>query len=481
MAAAGPAAGQSPSVPVGLQGQLDTWFRGASRAAPGEWGVAVADERGQLVWGVNATRPLIPASTVKLFTTGFARTVLGPEARQVTRVVGTGYADSATGTWMGSWALELNGDPTLERPDRSGPLLRDLASQLSAQGIRRLVGPLTVQSASGPADATFPSVWSVRHKGRRFAPLIGSLTLNENLLSFTVAPGSKVGRAPWIAGASPEGVGLLVTIRARTVEGRRNRLRILAQPHGRFLVTGTIGSRARPRYFTTTITNPHAVLEATWEAALTRSGIEWSRAPGLASGLGAQGMLSLAEVVSAPLDSIASEVNTRSLNIGAEALLRWAAGSNGDGGRLLTDHVRQVTGEDVGVYLVDGSGLSAQDRATPYSFVKYLARFPETEAGRNFPLLLPANGTGTLYKLKRGLPGPGVVRAKTGSLGNVATVVGYLGRKEGMLLVSVMYNGSRPGTAKQHQWRLFRVLGANGVVIPSDSTDLGGIPLVPES
>ena len=36
--------------------------------------------------------------------------------------------------------------------------------------------------------------------------------------------------------------------------------------------------------------------------------------------------------------------------------------------------------------LVDGSGLSYEDRVTPQAFVSYLARFPDTPAGRNFPL-----------------------------------------------------------------------------------------------
>jgi hypothetical protein len=32
-----------------------------------------------------------------------------------------------------------------------------------------------------------------------------------------------------------------------------------------------------------------------------------------------------------------------------------------------------------------------------------------------------------------------------------------------------MYNGGRPWAARQAQWKLFRELGANGVVIPTDT------------
>jgi D-alanyl-D-alanine carboxypeptidase/D-alanyl-D-alanine-endopeptidase (penicillin-binding protein 4) len=177
----------------------------------------------------------------------------------------------------------------------------------------------------------------------------------------------------------------------------------------------------------------------------------------------------LAEVVSPPLDSLASEINRRSLNAGAELLLQWAGGRD-QGPAHLTDHVQAVTGRTQGVYLVDGSGLSYDDRVTASTFVSYLAKFPATPAGRNFPQLLPSNGTGTLRRLNSGFPGSGVVRAKTGTLGQVSTVVGYLGRPEGTLLLSLMYNGNRPNAARQEQWKLFRLLGADGVVIPADTS-----------
>jgi len=485
-AGAGPLAGQQKAkVPPTLQDRLNEWYRRAARAVPGEWGVAVADQSGQFLWGVNATKSLIPASTAKVFTTGFARTVLGGSARQSTRVLGTGYAD-AEGNWMGTWALEVNGDPTLERPSRSGPMLRDLAAQLAERGIRRLTGPLTIQSAmGGMADASYPVSWSPKHRGRRFAPLIGAVTLNENLISFTIAPGPRVGTSPRVVASSPEGMGRLVDISAKTVSGRSDRLRISVLPDGRYRVTGSIGTGRRGRTYSSTAANPRLVLEAAWAAALDRAGIEWVQSTSLSEPGQVPGAQTLAEVVSAPLDSIAQEVNTRSLNIGAEALLGWAGGWSGDAAQKLTEHVRQIVGDDGGVTLVDGSGLSYDDRATPLAFVTYLARFPSTPAGRNFPLLLPANGSGTLRRLANGLPAPGVVRAKTGTLGNAATLVGYLGQKDGMLLVSVMYNGPSVAAAKQQQWRLFRVLGANGSVIPSDQTEadteiMGGETVPPQ-
>jgi len=444
-----------------LQARLDAWFGRTARRAPGTWGIAVGDPQGRLVWGLDPTRPLIPASTVKLLTTGFARSVLGSDARKSTRVLGHGQLDPNTGTWIGSWSLELNGDPSLEHRGSETTGLDELATQLAARGVKRLLGPLTVTSGSGNPEASFPSTWSVRHRGRPFAPLVGNLTIHDNLVGVTVAPGGKVGRPVVITGTAPHGAERLFTVKARTVDGRRSRLSIQAQPDGTYLVGGTLGVRSRARTITRAASDVHALLQAIWSSALADAGIEWAPSGGIGSGEG----------IAPVFDSIASEVNRRSLNLGAELLLQWAAGSDPVPAERLTAHVQQITGDYAGVKLVDGSGLSDLNRVSAWTFVSYLARFPLAPGGRNFPMLLPANGSGTLWTLASGLPERGVIRAKTGTLGNVASLVGYLGRPEGILLVSVIYNGARVHTARKAQWELFRILGADGVVIPADSLD----------
>jgi serine-type D-Ala-D-Ala carboxypeptidase/endopeptidase (penicillin-binding protein 4) len=454
---------------------MNDWYAAASRSAPGEWGIAVADQRGQMLWSFNAEASLMPASAVKLFTTGYARTVLGGGARRSTRLVGTGMVDPKTGEWLGDWALELNGDPSLERAEGSGPTLYDLASQLAATGVRRLSGPLQVQSADGPATAVYPSVWSRRHIGRHFAPPVGPLTIHENVVWFTVRPGRRAGERARLIEAAPLGVGSLVSVTATTRSGRRSRLQLVSRRDGGWIVTGTIGVRAVPRRLTGVAHEPKAVLGAVWATALRRAGITWKRSARMKAALGGTPQV-LAEVASPPLDSLASEINRRSLNAGAELLLQWAGGRE-QGPNHLMNHVQAVTGQNNGVYLVDGSGLSYDDRVTASAFVSYLARFPTTAAGRNFPQLLPTNGTGTLRELNTGFPASGVVRAKTGTLGRVSSVVGYLGRPEGTLLVSLLYNGERPNAARLAQWELFRLLGADGVVIPADTTSAEPVQL----
>jgi D-alanyl-D-alanine carboxypeptidase/D-alanyl-D-alanine-endopeptidase (penicillin-binding protein 4) len=450
-----------------LNSRVSEWYESAARSAPGEWGISIADQTGQVLWSLNPDHSLMPASAVKLFTTGYARSMLGGNARRPTRVVGAGVVDTVKGQWLGNWALELNGDPSLERAEGSGPTLHDLALQLAALGVKRLSGPLQVQSASGPATAIYPEVWSRRHAGRLFAPLVGPLTVHENIVWFTVLPGRRVGAPARLTQAAPEGISSLVSVTATTIGGRRSRLRLKPRRGGGWVIAGTLGVRAAPRRLTATASDPKAVLGAAWATALRKAGIVWNRTGKTTETLDGSRKV-LAEVASPPLDSLASEINRRSHNLGAELLLQWAGGPT-QGPANLTAHVQEVIGQREGVYLVDGSGLSYEDRVSPAAFVSYLTKFPATAAGLNFPQLLPANGTGTLRRLNSGFPGEGVVRAKTGTLGRASTLVGYLGRPEGTLVVSLMYNGSRPGAARTAQWKLFQMLGANGVIIPTDT------------
>src|SRR6185503_19489165 len=212
----------------------------------------------------------------------------------------------ATGEWIGSWGLELNGDPSFERGPGAGPTLYDLALQLATAGVRKLVGPLNVQTTDGAADAVYPSAWSRHHFGRLFAPLIGPITINENLVWVVVQPGSRPGAPPRMVAESPDGIGSMVSISATTRSGRRSRLALRGRADGGWVVTGTIGVRAKPRRLAAVAPDPKVVLRAAWNRALQRAGITWNPSSFVGAPPTAAPRV-LAEVSSPPLDSLASE------------------------------------------------------------------------------------------------------------------------------------------------------------------------------
>jgi D-alanyl-D-alanine carboxypeptidase/D-alanyl-D-alanine-endopeptidase (penicillin-binding protein 4) len=464
-----------PAMPVVAQelsgrerAELEAWFSRTSEATPGgQWGISIGTMDGRLLWSVSPQLELVPASTTKLFTTGFSRTRMGGGARFTTRVIGDGRLDTVSGKWVGTWALELGGDPTLDRAGRNGPTLRELARQLRQRGVRVLAGPLAVTSKTGPATSRYPTVWSPDFEGQLYAPPVGPVSLHENTVSLTFRPGREVGAPPQLVSAYPDGVGRMVRILATTADGRRRRLSLRADPDGGWTLHGSIGIERPTAGLSAVAHDPSQLLLASWSAALERAGIRWVDAGGPVT-LAPLRATILAQVSSAPLDSIAIEVNRRSVNIGAELMLQFAAGNQLSGPGLLTQHVRQVVGPAARVHLVDGSGLSEFNRMSSLTQMLYLARYPQVPGNHRFPLLLPANGTGTLRQLRGGGMARGVVHAKTGTLDEVATLAGYLARPDGLLVLSLMYNGKRIGRARAAEWEVFRLLGAEAV-------DLGGI------
>jgi D-alanyl-D-alanine carboxypeptidase/D-alanyl-D-alanine-endopeptidase (penicillin-binding protein 4) len=453
--------------------RVEDWFRRTvGRTGNGEWGIAIGTMDGRVLWSSNPELELIPASTAKLFTLGFTRARAGGGARISTRVIGRGSLDSASGRWQGGWQIELGGDPTLERAGRAGPTLRELARQLSARGIRVLEGPLALTSRTGPASSRYPAVWSTEFAGQLYAPPVGPVTLHENTISLTVRPGRDVGSPPILVSAYPAGVERLVRMGATTVGGSRRRLTLIADSDGGWTLIGSLGLYARPAGISAVAHEPASVLAYAWAAALERAGIQWINRSVLPAAYPTLPAV-LAKVESAPFDSVAVEINRRSLNIGAELVLQWAVASQTSGPELLTQHVREVVGPRAQVRLVDGSGLSELDRVSPLTQMLYLARYPQMRGAERFPLLLPGNGIG-LKGLRRGL-GRGVVHAKTGTLSRVAALAGYLGRPDGVLVMSLMYNGRRTPSARAAQWELFRLLGAEGVNLSGAlDTHMGG-------
>jgi D-alanyl-D-alanine carboxypeptidase/D-alanyl-D-alanine-endopeptidase (penicillin-binding protein 4) len=453
---------------------LESWYRRTTdRTGNGEWGVAVGTMDGRVLWSMSPELALIPASTAKVFTTGFTRTRVGGDGRITTRVVGDGSLDVNSGRWQGTWALDLGGDWTLDRAGRSGSTLRELARRLRARGVRQLEGPLVLTSPTGPATSQYPSVWSADFEGQLYAPPVGPVALHENTISLTYRPGRDTGAPPVLVSAYPDGVERLIRMNATTVSGAGGRLWLTPTADGGWTLNGVIGMYRRALGFSAVAHDPSRLLAAVWASALERAGIRWVT-PGGPIAQARQAQSVLAQVESAPFDSVAIEVNRRSLNIGAELMLQWAAGSQTNGPALVTDHVRRVVGPSARVSLVDGSGLSELNRISPMTQMLYLARYPQLPGNERFPLLLPANGTGTLRNLRGGM-GRGVVHAKTGTLDNVANLAGYLGRPDGVLVISLMFNGRRIGAARTAEWELFRLLGAEGVDLRGAlETQMGG-------
>jgi D-alanyl-D-alanine carboxypeptidase/D-alanyl-D-alanine-endopeptidase (penicillin-binding protein 4) len=324
---------------------------------------------------------VVPASTTKLFTAAAALKALGPERRLETRVVASGTVTK--GTLHGDLVVVGGGDPTLTAQSGAAAYpqparLSDLARQVRKAGIRKVSGGVVVN---------------------------GSIFTGA-----TLAPG-------WKASYVTE--GSVAPLTAFMADGGRLR----ADDDDRSQrpdVTAGLKLRAALK---------------TAGVAITRADVTRGTAPPTAT--------TVATVQSPPVAALVERLLTRSDNELAESLARHVAlarKSTADFAGAAAAVMDTVA--DLGVerpLLHDASGLSRLDRVTPAQLVALLALATREPALAPLTSGLPvAAFSGTLatrYDEGAATRAAGRVRAKTGSLDNVATLAGIVETRSGRILV----------------------------------------------
>ena len=165
-----------------------------------------------------------------------------------------------------------------------------------------------------------------------------------------------------------------------------------------------------------------------------------------ATGRAPAGALALAQVVSAPLPVILREMDRESDNFTAELMLKELGAEVGKGGTTAAG--AEVVRRDLaaagvplaGVSIVDGSGLSLDDRVTARALSALLvAVWGDPALRRPFWAALSVAGVnGTLEHRMQFRPARGAVRAKTGTTNEASALSGYAGDRYAF---SVLQNG----------------------------------------
>ncbi len=444
--------GQLWSAPVGA-GALDTALtKLLSRAGSGNWGVIVVSlSRGDTLFDRNADTGLLPASTMKVFTSAMALDYLGPQHQFETQVLREGAVDSG-GVLNGDLILRGAGDPSLGAPYGADPM-RMLAREVVAAGITRITGAV-VGDASAFDGRRIPDGWRERYLGATYAARVSALSYNENLVHLTVRPAAgkaQVTLSPTISGLP---ISSAVTVRP----GSKSASIALRQDPvtGAFRISGWVGSNSPARGYTYTVENPELFAAAAFRAALLAEGVAVDGA--VRERAVAPNSVRIAGLPSRTLGDLITQMNGESNNHFAELLFRNVAASTGTIGSadtgnailhsFLSEKVRTPVSN---VFVADGSGLSTLDRVTPRALVGVLDYSSKAPWASVFQASLPIAGrTETLRGRMRGTPAQDRLRAKTGSTGEVTSLGGYVTTTAGEeLAFAFIYNGAALARAKQ--------------------------------
>jgi D-alanyl-D-alanine carboxypeptidase/D-alanyl-D-alanine-endopeptidase (penicillin-binding protein 4) len=172
----------------------------------------------------------------------------------------------------------------------------------------------------------------------------------------------------------------------------------------------------------------------------------------------------VAFVESPPLAALIQETNQKSNNLYAEALLKRLgmfahtplepSESVTEVGIKTVTQVLTALGVDASGYqLVDGSGLSRMNLASPAALVQTLQAMAAQPTSRVYRASLAVAGTsGSLANRLRDSPAQGIIQAKTGLLTGVAALSGYITPPQyASLVFSIVLNHAMVPLATQRQ------------------------------
>lgn len=390
----------------------------------------------------------IPASNVKLLTTAAALTQLGPQYRLRTLVYGVGTAPQ-----LQQLRIVGQGDPSLTPAQ-----LQDLAQDLRSRGIRQI--EQLIGDDSYFQGSAVPPTWAWEDLQAGYGAPVNSLILNQNLLEFNLWP-QALGQPLRVAGleAGPWQIhNTSVTVAATAPEfvavGRE-----LHQPLIR--ISGQLRVGAAPEPVAVPVLHPAQHFLQQFRQILQAAQISVGQTQVTTTGQGLPGQ-AWAEITSPPLAALLGDTNRDSNNLYAEALLKTLGATQAHSSTASTTEsgvqVLQATLTQLGIdaqsyLLVDGSGLSRQNLASPEALVQTLqAMATRPHFGVYRASLAIAGKNGTLASRLLNTPAQGALWAKTGSLRGVAALSGYLNPPNFPPLVfSILVNQAQlpPATVRQ--------------------------------
>jgi D-alanyl-D-alanine carboxypeptidase/D-alanyl-D-alanine-endopeptidase (penicillin-binding protein 4) len=410
-------------------------------AVSGAWlGVLVqtTDNPPKTLYSLNEDKRFMPASNTKLFTSALALEKLGPEFAFVTPLLTDGQIEGES--LNGNLYLKSSGDPSLTR-DR----LRELVKALLSKGIKSVKGDIIVD-VSAFSDNRWGTGWSWDYLLYGYAAEVWSIALDRNSVNLQVAPATKEGQLAQVS-ITPPTNWLILDNRIRTTKSGQSRWFILRDPWERVIrLSGQIPLNAAPETVRISVPSvPHYVGE-TFRTMLREEGIVVDG--NVKVGLTPPDAVKIAETQSPPLKELVWWLNKVSDNLYAEMLLRAVAlkeagqGSVSEAMRILEQQLQDWGIDTSDVRLVDGSGLSRLNMVTPRSIVKLLQVARSRPWFDAFKSSLPIAGKdGTLRTRFQGTPAEGCVFAKTGFIGGVVALSGYIQCRDGTELVfSVLVN-----------------------------------------
>lgn len=448
---------------------------GRTRVGNATIGISIVDvQSGRELGAYKGSERLIPASNLKLLTSGSALAVLGADyefrtslERHGNRLVIKGAGDPAFADPVLLEQMNLNLDAFISK----------LVESVTKTGMTRC-DEIIVDDRVFDRTYVHPD-WPKDQLDKGYCAEVSGLNFHANVLRIFASPGSRDSEMGIIT-TEPSSGGIEVKSRVRTVKGRAGSTAIGAIRAGQsniFTISGTVNAPLQVPA-ETTLHEPSLVFARILASRLASAGVvsgDWSDPLGAPAGRAGDAPLcrlanadedftksdATLAVVRTPLSVVLQRCNGDSENLYAEAMLKLignkATGQSGtwaNGASVVRMQVRDRLGPETAaaLYLSDGSGMSRANKVTATMLAQWLSSLARDPAiGQAFVDSVPrARAEGTMRDRFRSRTPINEVRGKSGYIKSVRTLSGYVTdpSTQRRVAYSVLINGDMQADAK---------------------------------
>ena len=418
----------------------------------------VETKTGKPVFEHNAQTGLAAASCQKVLTSGAAFELLGKDYRYKTELGYDGKIDN--GVLKGNLFVTGSGDPTLGSwrwtATNESTVLHTWIEKIKKAGIYSVEGMILGDDRKWES-ATTPDGWIWQDIGNYYGAGASSLNWRENQYDLTLKAGGKVGDSCIIVSTTPHLFQTQLICEVTAAEkGSGDNAYIYLPPYAPYgFVRGTIPAGAQTFTISGAFANSSVQFIFTLGEALQQAGVN----KGMLFGSFYTPVVEKKNVLfqvtpiyshlSPTLDSINYWFLKRSINLYGEALIKTIAyeragkGSTQKGVELVRDFWSRQGIDRSAINMLDGSGLSPQNRITADALVKAMQYARERPWFSSFYNALPEiNG----------------LKMKSGSIGGARSFTGYSKSKNGNEYTFAIIVNNYDGNAGELVRKMYAVL-----------------------
>jgi serine-type D-Ala-D-Ala carboxypeptidase/endopeptidase (penicillin-binding protein 4) len=392
------------------------------------------------ICAVDIDRGFVPASVMKVVTTGTALAVLGPNYHYSTSLQYDGVIENRV--LNGNIYIRGGGDPTLGAADPE-KLFASWAVAVKNLGIDSIAGCVIGDAECFERDPV-PGGWAWEDINSDYGASPCGLNIRENTFDMMLTPGANgvsIKTSPFIPG---------MKLYNQVVKGGGGKSYAYVTGGPYQFERTALGEVSAYTEVRSNIPDPALFCAQGLKTNLSQYGIglrdsattlRLMRLNGLKS-QAKEGRKTISSVGSASLSQLVYHTNQISQNFYAETFLKTLSmkergyGSTYGGVGVVYDFWRSKGVDLRGMCMVDGSGLSRNNSLTTHQLgdmLQYIAK--DSSIFRDFYKSLPVAGeSGTIRKLADSTLAEGNVHAKSGTMSRVRAYAGYVHSRSGKLM-----------------------------------------------